>query len=1297
MGSLRKLIASVSVFALIFTITGINTIVNAAVDVPGSAYFFEAHGWAVAEGIVDDADYFRPGDNMNRAEMAKMVVEGLGVSMDTSGGPSFLDVSEAEWYYKYVETGVANGLFSGYTDADGLATGYYGPGDYTTRAAVAKVLMLAYGFEMAECSTTFSDVDYSAWYGPYMDSACHYGIMTQGRPGDLINRAEFVTMLERAANYEPGDEVVVEDDDDDDEVVEDVVLPPSDGVLMVSVAPSTAGASIIPADAASVGFTTFAFTAVGDEVTVGGLTLWRDGLGSEDDFSEVWLSVDGFKLGSERSLNSDGNAVVNLGRDYVTIPEGQTVLVDVKASMGSSVGANRTNRLGLRSAADVDTNAASVSGSFGLYGNYMTTSSYTAGNVGFQRDGSATTVDVGDVQTIIGEFQIDNNSTNNEDFVLATIDLEINGSAAFGDIANAAIYYLGEKVSDTITPIDDHLRFTFLDGGYLLEDGDTENFEVKADVVSGDDADTIFLQLDEDNDFTTYVANTSYNYAVDVARTNPTTGVLQTYTINAGTFTFARHTSSPSATEITDDIDGVTFLVAQLSIGEDVKVTTTRVYLDASIDTLADGLTQATACAATSTTAATVDSANLFTVIASKIDDVKIWDGARLAAGGANTVAALSGITAADITFASGVCSVNNAYYTFNDNYDLDAGVHLLSVTADISNIASANETFSLSFDNTPSGWLSAEYVVSGDDVAAGDVNGAATGSIFTIEGATLTLSRQDGYTTDSTVPTANNGEDIVKGSTDIVLLTFKAENNDAGDVTITDMDIQELLASTDIDGSLVTGLGIYESGTDNLIVSSVKDLGSATTGVNSIAQFDGIRYVIPSGGFALFDVRGSISTSWAVATDLDLFISGVEADDVNNNSATITYPDIVASGTAATVLSFASFDVNDSANITVAFDARLDSDYKDLEVPTGQCSDGSCAEMVGQFEFHPIYDDVILKKLVLSNDDQDDDTADTSNTVNYAQRFGTFFLVDEKTGSLIDTGTLSDDGTGDGSVSFDGFSYNLPKDAYYNLNVLTEINSITRAEQTGALIKLYLGTLTASVLQITSDATGTDLDVTSTAIVTNNATAGGTYQQTHIARRTVPYVTYNNNEISTSVNGTTTAKPVYKFTISADDAGDVEWSQLTFDVTDSDGTATGISSSNYLLYVEGQSTALNSAATHNTTTNEVVIDATNIQSVPAGSSVTYVLKSNVSISTTALSHTLSVELTAEEDTTLVTNTEAILSATTTDAYTVLADFVWSDRSAQSHAATTADWTTGYQVDDFDVEVVNIGYQGTGT
>ncbi len=1258
MGSLRKAIASVSLFALIFTITGFSTIARAFVDVPSGAYYESALEWAVAEGVVDDASNFRPGDDMNRAEMARMVTAALGVAMDTSAGPSFVDVAEGQWYYPYVETGVANGLFIGYTDADGLPTGNYGPGDKATRGAVVKVLMLAYGFDMMECDSTFSDVDYSAWYGPYMDSACYYGIVTQGRPGERVNRAEFVTMLSRAANYE-AEEVVIDEDVEDIDEEEEVVLPASEGTLTVAVAPSTAMPATIPADAASIDYATFAFTATGDDVAVNGMTMWRDGLGSHEDFSEVWVSVDGFKVGSERSINSDQNAVLNLSRDYIVVPAGETVLVDLKASMGSAVGANRSNRLGFRSAADIDTNAASVSGSFPTYGNYMTTSSYTVGSAIFSNDGSATTVDVGDVQVIVGEFQVENSSTTNEDFVLANVDFEINGTGSYDSLANAQLYYLGEVVSDSLTPFDDHLRFTWNDGGFLLEDGDTEDFEVKADVVKGDDADTIQLQLDEDNDLTTYVANTDYNYAVNVNRTSPTTGLLSIYTINAGTITFARHASSPSSTEITNDIDGVTFLVAQVTIGEDVKMKETRVYLDGTFTTGTDGTTAIT-------TAQCSTEATFIAVLDDKIDDVKVWDGSRLVAGGQTTLADFG-----TPTLASGTCTIADAYYSFTDNYDLAAGTHLLSVTADVSQYMAADETASLSLDNAPSGWISAEYIVSGDDVVAGDVNGSASGSTFTIESSTLTLSRQDGFATD---------EDIVKGSQDIVLLTFKLENNDAGDARVTDMDIQDG-STLDADGTLITGIGIYESGTNELIVNSLQDLGS-----DDIAQFDGLSYVVPSGGFVLLDVRGTLSTSWAVASDLDLFVTGLGAKDVNNNDATITYPDCTAAScTTLNALAFASFDVNDSAQVTLAFDYRNDADYTELQTPTGTCSDGSCAVTVAQLEFHAIFDDVLLKRLVLSNDD---------NSSTYNQRFGTFFLVDAQTGDIITTGSMSDAGsTADGTITFSGFTYEIPRDEYFNVNVLAQIQNINQASQTGAFALLYMADPTATTgtsIELVSDATGSNIAVTDTGVFTNSADDGDTAQQQHIARRSIPEVTYNNDNIATSISGTVTNKEVYKFTIVANDAGDIEWEHVTFDVTET----AGMVSSAYKLYVSGQSTALNTTAV-SVASGEVEITPDNVQSIQAGAQTTYVLKATLTISSATTSQTLSIELTAQDDTALTSAAVATLNGATACNSTTC-DFVWSDKAAQSHGVTTTDWTTGYQVDSFDVETVNIGYQGTG-
>ena len=157
-----------------------------------------------------------------------------------------------------------------------------------------------------------------------------------------------------------------------------------------------------------------------------------------------------------------------------------------------------------------------------------------------------------------------------------------------------------------------------------------------------------------------------------------------------------------------------------------------------------------------------------------------------------------------------------------------------------------------------------------------------------------------------------------------------------------------------------------------------------------------------------------------------------------------------------------------------------------------------------------------------------------------------------------------------------------------------------------------------------------------------------------------------------------------YKFTIAADPNENVEWAQLTFDVSET----AGLSSSNYKLYIEGQPTALNTSGSWISGGEVVIWPSAGTQSIAAGSFTTYVLESDITITDSANSQTLSVELTAEDDTALI------------QGYPVsnlnLSDFVWSDRAAMSHTPFTNDWTNGYLVTDMDVETVNIAYQGTG-
>jgi len=1270
MNTLRKIFGSIMVLFLSIVLTGISTlaapVAQAFSDVPYGSYYSEALNWALNENVIDNRELFYPAIPVKRAGMAKMTIQAMQVPLDASrSNPSFLDVPANQWYYPYIETGVSFGVFSGYTDYNGFPSGYFGPANNPTRAEAVATIMRAFGFGLtdAQCNVTFPDIDYGAWYGSYMDSACYYGILQgdifgRARPADTINRAEFITMLHRAATYFEEEVPAVVDPEDtmeydpiyglDDPVVDSSTdptsFPDADSVLMVDVAPSTPAPTMIPADAAAVNYATFAFTALGDDIRLNRATLWRQGLGSHNNFSEAWLSVDGFMVGSGRTFNSDGYANMNLGSDYIIIPEGQTVLVDVQASMASGVGANLQNSLGFRSDADLITDADSVQGTFPLFANPMTTSSYTVGSLEFSNDGNSTNIDVGAVQTTIGEFTLENRSDASEEFVISKMDFEINGSGGFRDIANAQIYYLGEPVTDSVTPIDDHLRFTFSDGGFVLRDGDNEDFKVKADVIGGDDSDTIRLQIDDDSDITAYVANSSRAYAVDVDRVNPANGMLATYTINAGNVTFARHSSSPSATDVPPETNGVTFLVAQLSVGADVFVEEMRVFLDASIRTKSDGTT-----AMDSTTCA--DPTQLQNLLKDKIDNVKIWNASRLAAGGESTLAAISAGS-----FSSPACTVSNAYYSFTDNFLLNAGLNLLSITADISRYVSAGETYSLSFDNTPSSWFTAEYYQNTDAIASTDINGSANGSVFTIEQANFTLARQDGY---------SDGESLVVGATDALFMTFKLEANDTGDIRVTNLTIED--GAADIEGTYITGVGIYEHGTMNSVVNGVRyDLGSDDT-----AQFSGLNITVPSGGFRLFDVRGSISTSWNTADNLQLFVTNVQAKDSQNNDATITYPNCHISGCSPNdAIASADFNVNSTAEVTIAFDSRADNNYDGMKTPTGNCSNYSCAERVAEFEIHPINDDITLNKLVLANDD---------NSANYASRFGTFFLVNEANGETIDTGSMSDSG-GDGTITFDGFSYGFAEGDYHSVGVYASIQNITDLSQTGGYLKLYLPGVTSSNVRMTSSSIGFDI---ASSELTNNANVTDSYVQEYVTRKTKPTVTYNVSD-ETITGATSSDYEVYEFTITADSNGDVEWQRLTFDILET----AGISSSDYKLYVKNQSTPLNATGV-TVSGGQVVLEPDNIVQIPNGQPMTYVLKADINVTNPAASQTLEVTLTAASDTSIVTDTISALSG---------ADFIWSDRADNiSHSPTSADWTNGYLIDSFDTATKHIGYTGTGS
>jgi S-layer family protein len=117
-------------------------------DVPTSNAFYAYIETAYNRGIITGyscggpgepcpGSYFRPGNNITRAQIAKIVVLAKGWTLLNPSTPTFTDVPTSSPFYQFVETAVSKSIVSGYGDHT------FRPGNNATRAQLSKMLALA--------------------------------------------------------------------------------------------------------------------------------------------------------------------------------------------------------------------------------------------------------------------------------------------------------------------------------------------------------------------------------------------------------------------------------------------------------------------------------------------------------------------------------------------------------------------------------------------------------------------------------------------------------------------------------------------------------------------------------------------------------------------------------------------------------------------------------------------------------------------------------------------------------------------------------------------------------------------------------------------------------------------------------------------------------------------------------------------------------------------------------------------------------------------------------------------------
>lgn len=117
-------------------------------DVPTDHTFYGHIETAFSRGIIGGYEcggdnepcpgsYFRPGKDITRGQIAKLVVLSKGWQLQDPQTPTFLDVPRDSTFYTYIETAATHEVVGGYQD------GTFKPGNNATRAQLSKMLALS--------------------------------------------------------------------------------------------------------------------------------------------------------------------------------------------------------------------------------------------------------------------------------------------------------------------------------------------------------------------------------------------------------------------------------------------------------------------------------------------------------------------------------------------------------------------------------------------------------------------------------------------------------------------------------------------------------------------------------------------------------------------------------------------------------------------------------------------------------------------------------------------------------------------------------------------------------------------------------------------------------------------------------------------------------------------------------------------------------------------------------------------------------------------------------------------------
>jgi photosystem II stability/assembly factor-like uncharacterized protein len=168
-------------------------------DVRPGDYFYEGVRYLYCGGAISGYQdgTFRPYDNATRGQLAKIITLAEQWALEVPQDAHFSDVPAGSTFYPFVETAYSHGVIGGYED------GTFRPNNNVTRGQIAKIIVLARGWQPVNAGEDFSDVPAGSTFHPFVEAAYAHGILSgyedgTFRPGNNATRGQIAKIVHLA-------------------------------------------------------------------------------------------------------------------------------------------------------------------------------------------------------------------------------------------------------------------------------------------------------------------------------------------------------------------------------------------------------------------------------------------------------------------------------------------------------------------------------------------------------------------------------------------------------------------------------------------------------------------------------------------------------------------------------------------------------------------------------------------------------------------------------------------------------------------------------------------------------------------------------------------------------------------------------------------------------------------------------------------------------------------------------------------------------------------------------------------